>query len=314
MRLNKFDLNNLVCLDALLAEKSITRAGDRLFLSRPAMSNALARLREYFNDEILTQVGKTMVPTPFALSLQAPVRDLLLRMQAVISASPSDINLATVARRLSVTCSDYVASIFMPVVLAHIYEQAPSIAFDIRPFSSRYLEEIDSAEIDFLITSDKAISDEHPSEMLFTDTFSCVVWDENRKLGATLSLEEYLSLGHVVAQWGVGRIKALDESFLQEHNLSRRIETWVSTFTQIPQYVVGTGRIGTLPTRLAQWAAQRWPLRIFECPAPIPPLNEMMQWHAYQQSDPIQSWVREQFRYVGGLLTTPPTGSPPATR
>ncbi|MCF4982429.1 LysR family transcriptional regulator [Pseudomonas gessardii] len=98
MRLNKFDLNNLVCLDALLAEKSITRAGDRLFLSRPAMSNALARLREYFNDEILTQVGKTMVPTPFALSLQAPVRDLLLRMQAVISASPSDINLATVGR------------------------------------------------------------------------------------------------------------------------------------------------------------------------------------------------------------------------
>jgi len=303
MRLNKFDLNNIVCLDALLAEKSITRAADRLFLSRPAMSNALARLREYFNDEILTQVGKTMVLTPFAQSLQVPVRDLLLRMQAITSASPSNIDLATVDRRLSVTCSDYVASIFIPLVLAHIYKRAPGISFEIRPFPGRFLEEIESGEVDFLITSDTVISEEHPSERLFTDTFSCVIWDENKKFSDSITLEEYLGLGHVVAQWGLGRVKALDEQFLREHNLNRRIETWVSTFTQIPQCVVGTDRVGTLPTRLARWAAQRWPLRIFECPVPIPPLVEMMQWHAYQQSDPVQTWVREQFRHIGSVLT-----------
>ncbi|HBN9635948.1 hypothetical protein APA73_09835 [Pseudomonas aeruginosa] len=303
MRLNKFDLNNLLCLDALLAERSITRAADRLFLSRPAMSNALARLREYFNDELLIHVGKVMVPTPFALSLQAPVRDLLLRMQAIISASPAAIDLATVKRKISVTCSDYVTSLFIPLVLARIYEQAPGIAIDIRPFSARFLEEIDSGEVDFLITSDKIITDEHPCEPLFKDTFSCVLWAGNPDVGTALALEQYLASGHVVAQWGVGRVKTLDEKFFQDHHLTRRVEVWVSTFTQIPQCIVGTGRIGMLPTRLANWAAQHWPLRVFECPVPIPPLVEVMQWHEYQQSDPVQSWVREQFRQVGAMFS-----------
>jgi len=302
MRLNKFDLNNLVCLDALLAEKSITRAAERLFLSRPAMSNALARLREYFNDELLIQVGKVMVPTPFALSLHKPVRDLLLQTQAIISASPADIDLATVKRKISVTCSDYVTSLFIPLVLARIYEHAPGIAIDIRPFSARFLEEIKSGEVDFLITSDTVITDAHPCEPLFKDTFSCVLWEGNPDIRETLSLKQYLEVGHVVAQWGVGRVKALDETFLQSRNLTRCVQVWVSTFTHIPQCIVGTGRIGTLPTRLANWAAQHWPLRVLDCPVPIPPLIEVMQWHEYQQADPVHSWIRNQFRQVGAMF------------
>jgi len=202
-----------------------------------------------------------------------------------------------------VTCSDYVTSLFIPLVLARIYEQAPGIAIDIRPFSARFLEEIDSGEVDFLITSDKIITDEHPCEPLFKDTFSCVLWAGNPDVGTDLALEQYLASGHVVAQWGVGRVKALDEKFFQDHHLTRRVEVWVSTFTQIPQCIVGTGRIGMLPTRLANWAAQHWPLRVFECPVPIPPLVEVMQWHEYQQADPVQSWVREQFRQVGAMFS-----------
>ena len=75
MRLNRFDLNLLVALDALLTEQNTTRAGKRINLSQPAMSCALARLRGYFNDPILTQVGRKLVPTPLGTSLAQPVRE-----------------------------------------------------------------------------------------------------------------------------------------------------------------------------------------------------------------------------------------------
>jgi len=305
MRLNKFDLNNLVCLDALLAERSITRAAERLFLSRPAMSNALARLREYFNDELLVQVGKAMVPTPFALSLQQPTRDLLLRMQAITSTLPSHIELATVSRKISITCSDYVAAVFVPTVLLQICAQAPNITFDIRPFSSRFLDEIDSGEVDFLITSDTVTGDTHPAELLFKDSFSCVVWAGNGTVGDTLSLDEFMSFGHVGTRWDIGRVNALDEEYLSSRHMQRRVEVWVSAFSQVPQFVVGTQRVGTMQTRLAHAFAAYLPLRVVSSPVPIPYLNEMLQWHHYQESDPVLAWVRGQFRLAGAMLSEP---------
>jgi len=190
----------------------------------------------------------------------------------------------------------------MPTVLAQIYRHATGICADIRPLSSQFIEGISRGESDFLIASDAIISHEHPSEMIFKDTFSCVLCKDNGGVGDELSFDQYLALGHVVAQWGAGRFKALDEQFMQNQHLTRRIEVWVSAFTQIPQYVVGTRRVATLPTRLAHWAAGLWPLRVLDCPAPIPTLVEKMQWHKYQQSDPVMSWLREQFRQVGAML------------
>ena len=89
MRFNKLDMNLLVVLDALLATQSVGKAAERLFLSQPATSLALGRLREFFQDELLVSVGKAMVPTPLAAELAAPVREVLVQVQTISRARPT---------------------------------------------------------------------------------------------------------------------------------------------------------------------------------------------------------------------------------
>ena len=303
MRFNKLDLNNLVCLDALLAEKSVTRAADRLYLSRPAMSCALTRLREYFNDDLLTQVGKTMVPTSLALSLEHPIRDVLLQLQAITSSTSAGIEVANVARNITVTCSDYVETVFMPAVVERAFHEAPLVRFDFRALTPRFEEELDSGDIDLLIISDRSEAKKHPSEKLFQDTFSCVVWNENDQIGDTLSADQYISLGHVNTQWGAGRLSTDDVEFFRAHGISRRTEVWVSTFSRVPMFLSGTNRIGTLQTRLAQKASTQWPVRVLPCPMQMPPLVELLQWHKYQENDPVLNWVRQLMRTVASEMT-----------
>lgn len=292
MRFNKLDLNNLVCLDALITERSVSRAADRLYLSRPAMSCALTRLREYFKDDLLFQVGKAMIPTPLALSLERPLRDVLLQLQAITSTSSVDVDLSKAKRVIKITGSDYVAAVFMPMVVARAFIEAPGIAFDFRAFSPRFVEELDSGDVDILIVSNTHATKNHPAEELFQDTFSCVTWTGNHEIGEALSLEQYLSLGHVDTQWGAGRLKAVDAKVFEEYGASRRTEAWVSTFSQVPMFLTGTNRLGTLQTRLAHLASKQWPIRVLPCPLPIPPLVEVLQWHKYQESDPVLNWIR----------------------
>ena len=116
MRFNKLDLNQLVVLDTLLDERSVTRAAQRLFLSQSATSSAMARLREYFDDELLVQVGKAMVLTPRAEGLRRPVREVLRQIQAITNDSP-EFDPATSDRKIVVETSDYVISVFLGEVL-----------------------------------------------------------------------------------------------------------------------------------------------------------------------------------------------------
>ncbi len=89
MQLNRFDLNLLIALDALLHEKNVTRAAERVFVSQPAMSAALQKLRDYFNDQLLVRVGRDMELTPRGLSLVEPVREALLRIQITLGTQPT---------------------------------------------------------------------------------------------------------------------------------------------------------------------------------------------------------------------------------
>ena len=128
MRFNKLDLNQLVVLDALLSERSVTRAAQRLFLSQSATSSAMARLREYFDDELLVQVGKAMVLTPRAEGLRRPVREVLRQIQAITNDSP-EFDPATSDRKIVVETSDYVISVFLGEVLRRASVEAPHMKF-----------------------------------------------------------------------------------------------------------------------------------------------------------------------------------------
>jgi LysR family nod box-dependent transcriptional activator len=292
LHFRQLDLNLLVALDALLTERNITEAGRRLHVTQSAMSGSLARLREYFGDELLVQIGRKMVPSPLAESLAEPVREILLKVKAAVDTKPG-FDPATSTRRFSLMMSDYLSTVLMTEALQRIARVAPLVSFEV--VSNDIIspgDALDRGDVDLLIMPRDHLAKEHPDEILFTDGYVCVVAADNSTVGKTLSQQEYLSLGHVCVQLGRGRAPVMDEWFLSRLGVKRRIEIITMNFNSVPQYVVGTNRIGTMHQRLAEYYCRYLPLRIVPCPFELPPIVEAVQWHRYFDQDPGLAWLR----------------------
>jgi DNA-binding transcriptional LysR family regulator len=292
MHFNQLDLNLLVALDALLTERNITEAGRRVHLTQSAMSGALSRLREFFGDELLVQVGRKMVLTPLGASLVVPVRDILMQIRTTLSTRPG-FDPATSRRRFSLMMSDYVCTVLMPEVLRRAEAQAPNIGFEVlwndvsNPF-----EILERAEVDFLIMPQEFLAKEHPSDVLYSDGYACLVSSDNPHVSEVLTVEQYLALGHVVLQYSRARVASIDQWFLNKQGVTRRVEVLAGNFNAMPQLVVGTHRIATVQRRLAEFYAQYLPLRIVQPPFDLPTITEAVQWHNQLDNDPGIQWLR----------------------
>jgi LysR family transcriptional regulator, nod-box dependent transcriptional activator len=309
MDLHLFDLNLLVALDALLRECNVTQAGNRLNLSQPAMSGALARLRSHFGDELLVPVGRRMVRTPLGDELVEPVREILLQVKGTLEAK-ARFDPATSTRHFSIACSDYVVTVLMADVFRRIRCDAPYMTFELRSLGARADEALDSGELDFLIVPPDEKFDLHRSEVLFEDTFTCVAWSANEHVGDRLTPDEYLNFGHVIVNVGASPVGNIDEVYLRKNKRRRRVELSAPSFALAAQLVIGTDRITTITARLAARLAKVLPLKLVPLPIEIPRLVEVLHWHRVHDGDPAHIWVRGMFHEVGGsMLSGRETGS-----
>ena len=202
MRFNKLDLNLLVALDALLTECSISRAAARVHLSQSAMSNALARLRAYFGDELLVQVGCTLELTPRAQTMKEPVRDVLMRVDTAIAAQPQ-FDPSRSDRTFQLLVSDYTTVTLMPHLLALARRQSGTVRFLLSPLPQldQPQRALGRGEADLLVIPRNYCSPDHPIETLFEEEYVCMVWNSSRFARAgTLSYEDYVAADHVEVQ------------------------------------------------------------------------------------------------------------------
>lgn len=290
MNLNRLDLNLLVALDALLTERSITHAAERLHLSPSATSGSLSRLRDYFGDELLTQIGRRMVPTPLGESLQGRVRDCLLHVQATIDIRP-EFDPSSSTRNFILMMSDYVSSVIMPPVLQRLQQDAPHVTIELRSNENSPWESLARGDIDCLVLPKDFIRPEHPAQVLFEDEYVCVTWRDNPLVGDQISLEQCLSLGHVVAKIGTQRPPTIDAWFFERFGHARRVEVVATTFNSVPFFLVGTQRISFMHRRLATIYCDILPLKMLNSPIVMPRLVEMLQWHRYRDRDPGREWL-----------------------
>lgn len=292
MRFNRLDLNLLVALDAMLKERSISRAADRMHLSQSAMSNALARLREYFDDELLVQVGRKLELTPRAEALQDAVRDVLVRIDTTIAASPEFVP-AESSRVFRLLVSEYTSTVLMPTVLELAWKESRTVGFDLVPQTLEPEKLLVRGEADLLIIPRDWVASDQPSEPLFEEGYSCIVWEGNRRIGDTLSFEEYVGSGHVAVQFGPEKLPAFEGWFLKRFGIARRVEVTTPNMLAPCSLIIGTERIATVHTRLAQRAAASLPIRVLPPPIEIPRLTQSMQWHKYRTQDPGTTWLRK---------------------
>lgn len=314
MDLSQFDLNLLVVLDALLAEKNVTHAGRRIHRSQPATSAALSRLRRSFQDQLLVPVGGKMALTPLGQSLVKPVRNLLLQAQATV-ATKTRFDPAESRRHFSVAASDYVVTVFMADALAGIHKQAPHVTFELLPTSERAMEALEAGNLDFMIVPEIFASKLHPKMALFEDTHTVIAWTKNSRLSATISLADYLDLGHVAIHVGEGAGPNFDELYLRSLRFKRRAEVVTHSFDVVPHLVVGTNRIATVATLLAKKYAKFLPLKLIPLPVAVPPMTEVLQWHKYHDQDPAYRWLRDALRaQAANSLAHLATSSDPSWR
>ena len=303
MRMKQFDLNLLVALDALLSVKNTTHAGRRINRSQPAMSSALSRLRDHFEDDLLTQVGRNLVPTPLGESLAAQVRDVLTRAEATLDAR-SVFNPGKASRQFKLMMSDFVSTVLMSQVVQRAATIAPGVGFDILPHEILPWESIEHGETELLIMPQEYLPEGLPREVLFTEQYVCVTWRENPQVGDTISEEQYLKLGHVLSRPGSHpqrRISA-DERYFEQSGQSRSVEVVVSEFGNIPHYLIGTERIATMHGRLASLYARFLPLKILPLPLPVPALHEATCWHPHRERDPGLRWLRELIKDTAATI------------
>jgi LysR family nod box-dependent transcriptional activator len=293
MRFQRLDLNLLVALDALLDECNTTRAAARLSVSQSAISGMLARLREFFDDPLLSPVGRQMVLTAQGRALAGPVRDLLIQVQSTLAVKPG-FDPATAQHHLRITASDYVMQIFLAGALGELKRQAPELTFEILPQSEDSSEKLRRGETDLLIIPEPFIAEEHPHQLLYEDVFVCVAWSGNAQVAGGLDAEAYSRLGHAAPMLGRPRSPTLDGQHLARLGIARRVEIVTPDFSSIPVIVHGTELIGTLHRRLARVCRDRFELVLLPPPVPLPVVRECIQWHAHHEHDPCHRWVREQ--------------------
>ena len=304
MRYKQLDLNLLVALDALLQERNISRAAERVHLSQPAMSNALGRLRDFFGDELLTPMGRQMVLTPRAESLQQPVREILLRVDSDVVA-PATFDPATSRRAFSMLVSDFTTTVFMPPLLRTLYDRAPCVQINLKPQARTPHELLEEGEADFLIIPMQYVSSLHPCVPLFEDDYVVVSWEGHPSVRDSLTREQYLQAGHVVSSYGSagGRnLPVLEGWFLEREGISRRIEVTAATMAALPSLVVGTARLATVHRRIAVHAQQHLPIRVWPTPMKIPKLVQMLQWNKLREADPGLRWIRDLCLQVGSQI------------
>ncbi|MFM5908426.1 MAG: LysR family transcriptional regulator [Novosphingobium sp.] len=294
MRFGRLDLNLLVALDALLTERSVSLAADRLCLSQSATSSALGRLREYFGDELLVVRGRQMVLTARAEELVEPVQAVLEQVRTTIAVAPQ-FDPSSSDRQIRLMASDYSTEVLVSKVVHELAEIAPGIRFEIQPMNDHPVDSIERNQIDLLLTIDFAISADHPSMILFEDDHVVVGWAENPAMQQAMTRALYFEMGHVTSRFGKSRIPAFEDAFQRRQKQMRRVEVVAPTFLSVPGLIIGTDRIATVHRRLAEKLVKIHPLVMRELPFEIPPIREALQWHITNNNDAGLRWVIERF-------------------
>ncbi|WP_127108495.1 LysR family transcriptional regulator [Pararhodobacter zhoushanensis] len=298
MRFRNLDLNLLAALDKLIRLRSVSRAAEELSITQSAMSNALNRLRQYFDDPLLVQVGRQMELTPRAEALAGPVRDILVRIEAAVTAPP-DFDPATSARQVGLMVSDFTLHTLMPPFVRRVARAAPNVLLDIKPQQSYPGQQLERGEADLLVAPAVFCSPDHPSELLFTDPFVCVVDAHSDAAGrGMLSEAEFLAADFVAMKPPQAGENQAGENYAKRalRTLGIEVRTPVTcfSFAALPDLVQGTDRIALVQARLARRWLKMGGIAILDAPVPIAPMEQCVQWHRMRSHDAALDWLRAQ--------------------
>jgi DNA-binding transcriptional LysR family regulator len=289
----QLDLNLLTALDALLEEGSVMGAADRLHLSSPAISRTLGRLRKVTGDDILVRTGRTMTPTPWALTVREQVSDLLRQAQAVLAPS-RELDLATLERTFTIQCLDALASAIAPPLLETIARQAPGVRLRFLAETAVDTDDLRHGRVDLEIGASGPALPEFRSETIGHDRLVLVLRPDHPYAGR-LDLAAYAAQPHVLVSRR-GRLTDPVDAILATHGLHRRVVAAVATTATAAQIVSRSDCVLTAPEAICRPLIEAFDLRTEALPISLPGPPMVCTWHQRYDSDTAHAWLREQVR------------------
>lgn len=291
MDIRNVDLNLLVALDALLAERSVSRAAVRLHLSQPAASALLARLRELFGDPLLLRSARGMLPTPRALELIGPVRQVLDEIDAIVQPRAA-FDPAAAKHTFTLSASDYVEYALLPKLVDYLERKAPGVRLEVMPLDlPLVVKQMESGDVDLCITGLQNAAPGLHVRPLYAERIVSVVRRKHPGVGERMTLDEFCNLEHIrVSVPGSGFSMRIDQA-LAALGRERSVRLAVAHFLLVPEIVARSDMISALPERLARGYAHK--LRIFDPPLDIEGFTVGEIWHERSQRDPAQQWLRD---------------------
>ncbi|HRL22014.1 LysR family transcriptional regulator [Alcaligenes sp. Lyrl_28] len=290
--LRRIDLNLMLSLHALLTEQHVTRAAHRLHKSQPAVSHALAHLRQVFNDPLLIRRGSRLELTAMALQLQRPLEQALQQLNALLDTGGFDP--VSEQREFRLAMSDYGAQIVLPPLMRRLRQQAPGIRLAVSQASREaMLAQLSDGEIDlaFGVFSEMAASLQ--AQTLFDEHLICIADQASLSGGQPPGLDEWLQRPHVLLAMRPGGESEVDKA-LSQHGLHRQIVLSLPHWSAAAQVLEGTDLILTVSSRSAEHLRDQARLVFFQPPLPIPPVLFQQVWHRRRHTDPAHAWLRQQ--------------------
>jgi DNA-binding transcriptional LysR family regulator len=291
MDLKDVDLNLLVVFNQLLAERSVSKVAERLGLSQPAASNALARLRKLTGDTLFLRTAAGMEPTPFAQQLAEPIAQALGLIHSAINQRTS-FDAATARRAFTVGMTDIGEIYFLPTLMEELAREAPGLTLStVRNTAVNLRDEMEAGHIDLAIGLLPQLKAGFFQRRLFRQRYVCMFRQGHPLDKRRLSLAEFSAAQHVVVvSEGTGHGKV--DELLERGGVTRNVVLTVPHFVAVGHLLQGSDMVATVPERLAQALIGPFGLTFAKHPAPLPEIAINLFWHAKYHKDPANEWLR----------------------
>jgi DNA-binding transcriptional LysR family regulator len=303
--MNLTDLRLLAVFDAIHASASVTRAADALALGQPAVSVALAKLRQHFGDPLFVRTSAGMVPTPFAQGLAPAVRAALEALD-VVNAHRNDFDPATAQRTFGICMTDISQLVLLPALWQQLRAQAPGIRIEIEPLGPDTSQRLESGAADLALGYMPQLEAGFFQQTLFRQQFVCMVSSGHPRIQGGLTLAQFEAADHAIVTSSGAAPRVVDRE-IERLGLTRRVAMEIPSFLGAAFVVEHTDLLVTIPKRLGDLLQGRGAFRLLPVPFELPGYEVKQHWHERYHHDPGNQWLR---RTVWQLLAEPDAPAP----
>lgn len=301
MNLISLDLNLLLVFDAIIQEQHVTRAGNRIGMSQPAMSNALNRLRHHLKDELFVRSAEGMLPTPRALELANPIKAALNSLESALD--PVEFDPSTSTKTFAIGTNDYCVSILIPKLATAMQRDAPNINIRLMSSAGHTFEMLDEQKIDFGISAISDVPTRYGNEVCIEDTYVLLMRNGHSLLKGKMTNQRFVKARHMVIS-PRGETHGFVDDDLAKIGLQRTIAMTVNHFSSAPSILANSDLILTTPKRIADNFAPLYNLTT----RPAPFLGDAtfstvkLIWHKKFANHPAHNWFREYLQNIARSL------------